>query len=84
MENGLRTLWILNHYAQVPSGAGGTRHFALARHLRELGWATWIIAASTEQRGERQRLNRRERVRIEDHEGVHFVWIGCRLTAETV
>ncbi len=58
-ENGLRTLWILNHYAQAPSGPGGTRHFALARNLRQEGWDTSIIAASTELRGKGQRLNRR-------------------------
>ena len=71
----MRTLWILNHYAQAPSGPGGTRHFALARNLRQEGWDTSIIAASTELHGKGQRLNRRERVRIEDHDGVRFVWI---------
>lgn len=43
----MKHVWILNHYAQGPDGSGGTRHFALARHLPENGWTATIIAAST-------------------------------------
>lgn len=71
----MRHVWILNHYAQQPDGAGGTRHFSLARHLGRYGWKATIIAASTDHGTGRQRLSPNERVRLENHHGVPFVWL---------
>lgn len=69
------TVWILNHYAQEPGRPGGTRHYALAKHLRALGWNACIIAASVELNTGRQRLARGEKRRLESREGVHFLWL---------
>ena len=70
-----RTVWIINHYAQVPSGAGGTRHFDLAQHLHGLGWKSWIFAASVELNTQRQRLQKHEHARTEAVAGVNMRWV---------
>lgn len=71
----MKEAWILNHYAQEPGGAGGTRHFSLARHLLQLGWRTTIIAASVELNTGRQRLSPGEARRLTEFDGVPFLWI---------
>lgn len=71
----MKEVWILNHYAQEPGGAGGTRHFSLARHLLQLGWRTTIIAASVELNTGRQRLSPGEARRLTEFDGVPFLWI---------
>lgn len=73
----MRQVWILNHYAQVPGGAGGTRHFALARHLQAHGWNASIIAASTDYQTGQQRLTDAEPSRLERIDGVTFLWVRC-------
>lgn len=70
-----RHVWILNHYAQQPGGAGGTRHFALARHLRVYGWKATIIAASTDHFSGQQRLEDGERLKAQRFDGVPFLWL---------
>ena len=70
-----RTVWIVNHYAKSPTESGGTRHFDLARRLRELGWETWIFAASVELNTQRQRLEKHEQTRSETIDGVNFRWL---------
>jgi len=47
----------------------------LAQNLPAVGWDPWILAASTELATGKQRLGRGERVRFEDKDGVHFVWL---------
>ena len=71
----LKTVWILNHYAQEPGGPGGTRHYSLARHLTDNNWRSVVIAASTEYNTGRQRLASHERTRLETFDGVPFLWI---------
>ena len=70
----MKTVWIINHYAQTPGGAGGTRHFQLAQALSDFGWNACILAASTELNTGRQRLKPRERYRLDVVEGVSFLW----------
>ena len=70
-----KTVWIINHYAESPSDSGSTRHFDLARQLRDLGWKTWIIAASVEKNTQKQRLAKGEQVGSEVYDDVHFRWI---------
>lgn len=70
-----KVVWILNHYALEPGGAGGTRHYSLARHMRALGWVPYIIAASTELNTGRQRLEPGEGLRLEEFDGVSFLWL---------
>jgi glycosyltransferase involved in cell wall biosynthesis len=71
----MKHVWILNHYAQEPCGAGGTRHYSLARHLLAHGWKASVIAASVELNTGHQRLEDNERQRITDFDGVTFLWV---------
>lgn len=71
----MKQVWILNHYAQEPSGGGGTRHFHLAQHLGRNGWAATIIAASVDSVSGAQRLLKDENVRLEKIDNVPFLWV---------
>jgi len=71
----VKQVWLLNHYAQEPGSAGGTRHFHLAAHLAPLGWQCTVIAASVELNSGRQRLTPREVARYERISGVPFLWV---------
>ena len=71
----MAVVWIVNHYAQAPSGPGGTRHHSLAFHLQRLGWHPLIIAGSCEHNTGRQRLHPSESQRFECCEGVDFLWL---------
>lgn len=71
----MKQVWILNHYAQEPGDAGGTRHFHLAEHLTAFGWHATVIAASVEFNTGRQRLNPGESSRLENLAGVPFLWV---------
>ncbi|HEY4203134.1 MAG TPA: glycosyltransferase family 4 protein [Devosiaceae bacterium] len=71
----MKTVWLLNHYAQEPGGPGGTRHFSLARHLRMLGWRAIIIASSVEHGTGRQRLAGEEKWQQDTYDGVEFLWL---------
>jgi glycosyltransferase involved in cell wall biosynthesis len=71
----MKHVWILNHYAQEPGGAGGTRHFHLAQHLSNFGWQASIVAASVDHVSGKQRLNKGESTRYESIENVPFLWI---------
>jgi glycosyltransferase involved in cell wall biosynthesis len=71
----MKQVWILNHYAQEPTGAGGTRHFHLAAHLQTLGWQATVLAASVDHGTGRQRLQSDEFSRFETLQGVPFLWI---------
>lgn len=68
-------VWIINHYAQEPGGAGGTRHFSLAKQLKARGFLPYIIAASTVHNQQAQRLEEGETFRIDWHEDIPFVWL---------
>jgi glycosyltransferase involved in cell wall biosynthesis len=68
-------VWIVNHYAQAPSGPGGTRHHSLARHLQRHGWQPLILAGSCEHNTGRQRLQPCEHQRLECCEGIDFLWL---------
>lgn len=71
----MKTVWILNHYAQEPSNPGGTRHWSLAHHLAAHGWRGVIIAGSVELNTGRDRLGKGERRRDEVLGGIPFVWL---------
>lgn len=70
-----KTVWIFNHYALEPNGAGGTRHYSLACGLEKRGWNTYIFAASTELNTTRQRLAGKQKYKVDTHNGVKFVWL---------
>lgn len=71
----MRHLWILNHYAQIPGGAGGSRHYSLARHLVRHGWEATVIAASTEHESGGQRREDVVKCAAEECDGFRFVWV---------
>ncbi|MCL8308506.1 MULTISPECIES: glycosyltransferase family 4 protein [Pseudomonas putida group] len=71
----MKNVWILNHYAQEPGAAGGTRHYQLAKNLPVHGWEASIIAASVEHQSGRQRLADSETARLDQHSGVPFLWL---------
>lgn len=71
----MKNVWILNHYAQEPGGAGGTRHFHLAEHLQAYGWHATVIAASVEHQSGHQRLAPDEKQRCDHFKGVPFLWV---------
>mgnify|MGYP001086018647 FL=1 len=71
----MKHVWILNHYAQEPGGAGGTRHFHLAEHLQAHGWQGTITAASVDHASGQQRLAAHQAQRLDTLQGVPFLWI---------
>lgn len=71
----MKHVWILNHYAQEPGGAGGTRHFHLAEHLQAHGWQGTVIAASVDHASGQQRLAAHQAQRLDTLQGVPFLWI---------
>ena len=70
-----RVVWILNHYAQVPSGPGGTRHYWLARHLIAHQWHALVVASSTEHNTGRLRIPLDSHRATEEIDGVPFLWL---------
>lgn len=74
----MKHVWILNHYAQEPGGAGGTRHFSLARHLPANGWRATLIASATDHSTGAQRLDGGEAKRLQIYDGVPFLWLATR------
>lgn len=71
----MRNVWILNHYAQEPGGAGGTRHYHLAKNLSSYGWNASIVAASVEHQSGRQRLSVGEKSRLDHYNDIPFLWL---------
>lgn len=71
----MKNVWIFNHYAQEPGGAGGTRHYQLAKNLPTHGWEATIVAASVEHHSGRQRLEASETEKLEHYGGVSFLWL---------
>lgn len=70
-------LWI-NHFAIAPSEGGGTRHFELARELKQFGWHTGIAASDFHLLSRRytRRSNESHRDAIaETIDGVEFRWL---------
>ncbi|MDI6880396.1 MAG: glycosyltransferase family 4 protein, partial [Desulfitobacteriaceae bacterium] len=71
-----KSLWILNHYAISPDMPGGTRHFDLARELVRKGYDVTIFASGFDHVSRKYlKVKPKERMRLEEYEGVRFVWI---------
>lgn len=68
-------IWIVNHYALLPGGAGGTRHYSLAVNLASSGHDVTIVASDYNhwtRRHEHCDINSTCKERIE---GVRFIWL---------
>src|SRR5690349_20120491 len=74
----MKTVWILNQYAQEPGGPGGTRHFDLARHLRAHGWRAILVAANVDYFSRRERTGSDKRWGLDIIDGVEFLWLPGR------
>ena len=69
-------IWIFNQYAITPDMPGGTRHFDLSRELVERGHEVTIIATSFHHQTHKEtRLGAGEWWKVEDMDGVRFVWL---------
>ena len=69
-------LWIFNHYAVTPDLPGGTRHFDLGRELVKQGYDVTIFASGFHHSQHRRlKLPPGEPWRIEDVDGVKFIWL---------
>ncbi len=71
----MKNVWIFNHDAIEPGGSGATRHYNLSKYLLHYGWRSSVIAASVEYNTGRQRLGKRESVRLSNYNGVDFLWV---------
>jgi glycosyltransferase involved in cell wall biosynthesis len=69
-------IWIFNQYAHPPDLPGGTRHYDLGQELVKRGHWVVIFATSFHHYLHREiRLQPGEKWKIEDVNGVRFVWI---------
>jgi len=70
------TVWIFNHYALPVSEAGGSRHHAIGRTLAQWGHRVVVIASDRSYHSPlTSRLAAGETARVEDHDGVSFLWV---------
>ncbi len=69
-------IWIFNHYAHPPDLPGGTRHYDIGQELVKRGHRVAIFASSFHHYLHREvRLQPKEDWKIEDVNGVKFVWV---------
>lgn len=69
-------IWIFNHYAITPELSGGTRHFDLGREWVKQGHSVTVFASSFHHAKRKElKLSKGEDYRVENYEGVRFVWI---------
>jgi len=71
----MKRIWIMNHYAVPPTIGGGTRHFDFAEELVKREYDVTVIASSFDLKTRTERLNEGEKYRIENINGVKFLWI---------
>lgn len=67
-------IWLVNHYATVPSRAGGIRHHTLARELERRGHDVLIVASGFDHVG-REQFRARQGFEVSWEDGVRFAWI---------
>ena len=68
-------IWIINHYAAPPAMAGGTRHYQLARQLKQRGHDVLIIAANYNHFSQSFMPTPAGVGKIDDAYEVPFIWI---------
>lgn len=74
LEDKMRHIWILNHYATYGYG----RHYKLAQHLAMKGYRVTIFAASTQHGTGRNLILGRENYRVIDDGSVKCVFVKAR------
>jgi glycosyltransferase involved in cell wall biosynthesis len=69
-------VWIVNHYAHTPDVPAGSRHYDLARFLVGRGHRVTVFATGfSHTRFREERLTRGRLYRVEEVDGVRFVWL---------
>lgn len=72
-------LWIVNHHARIPSKdgkeGGSARHLRLAGKLKDYGWTTSLIVASTKHPTGTQGLSGWRMRKLSEEEGIHTLWV---------
>lgn len=69
-------IWILNHYAGLPEHVPATRTFDISRRLVNRGHSVTIFASSfSYYKHEEEHLLLGEKFKIEDYNGLKFIWI---------
>ena len=69
-------IWIFNHYAHPPDLPGGTRHFDIGKKLIQRGHEVVIFVSSFHHYLHKEtRLQPGEQWKVEDVEGIKFVWL---------
>ena len=72
------SVWILNHYAALPSEAGGTRHIELARRLVSRGFDVTLISSAFRHASRTLADTQGRAFIVVDHEGVRIVRLRSR------
>ena len=76
LNNNIKNIWILNHYAITPDMPGGTRHYDFAKELTQRGYKITIFASSFHYSQHKElKLTKEEKYKIENIDGLNFVWI---------
>jgi len=70
-----RSVWILNHYANIPEHPAPTRHHDLARRLLDRGFAVTVVASSFSRVPSALPVAGTERLIGGDVDGVRWVWL---------
>jgi glycosyltransferase involved in cell wall biosynthesis len=75
-----KNVWILNHYAISPDMSGGTRHYDLGKELVRRGHKVTIFASGFSHNTKKyMKVHPKERYKIENYNGVRFVWLNTTL-----
>lgn len=76
MSTRQKNIWALNHYAISPDMTGGTRHYDLGKELVKRGYKVTIFASGFDHSTKKYiKVHPKERFKIEDYNGVRFVWL---------
>ena len=67
------SVWILNHYAALPSEVGGTRHIELARRLVERGFEVTLISSAFRHATRTAVDTKGKRYRVDNVDGVQSI-----------
>lgn len=71
----MQNIWIINQFANLPTGSTGTRHYSLAKYLINHDIKSIIIAGSLEHNTGKQRLKNSEKLKLEKCDDINFLWI---------
>jgi glycosyltransferase involved in cell wall biosynthesis len=78
-EHRTNSVWIINHYAGIPTMPGATRHYELARRLVSHGFDVSIVASEFHRKS-RSYIGREDsRHGVSMIDGVRFLWIPARI-----